>query len=92
MDNLPAPATKLVIKQHFRFGEDRRFWIWLVLGTFYDGEGIVLWTGEEVFCHFPRILAAADDDTASETSQSDRSESEASEAETAISELPLPAC
>ncbi|KAL2210949.1 hypothetical protein CC79DRAFT_546981 [Sarocladium strictum] len=45
-DNLPAPATKLVITRCFSRCEYPAFWALLIIGKFYDSAGRVIWSTE----------------------------------------------
>jgi len=46
VDELPYPATKLTITRHLYVSTTPRFWAYLIIGAFYDAEGVELWRRE----------------------------------------------
>lgn len=45
-DNLPAPATKLVVTQYLKVSQDAEFWAWIIVGAFYDASDTIIWSTE----------------------------------------------
>jgi hypothetical protein len=43
---LPYPAIRVIIGQHFHFCVSPRFWAWYIVGAFYDSQGYELWHTE----------------------------------------------
>lgn len=43
---LPYPAIRVIIGQHFHFCVSPRFWAWYIVGAFYDSQGHELWHTE----------------------------------------------
>ena len=50
--DLPYPATRLAITEHFRLSDDRSCFAWIIAGAFYDAHGRKLWA-EEIFLAGP---------------------------------------
>lgn len=43
---LPYPAVRVIIGQHFYFSAAPRFWAWYIVGVFYDSRDNELWHTE----------------------------------------------
>lgn len=49
-EELPYPATKLIITQHFCYLDEAQLvWAWIIVGAFYDQQDNIIWSTEKFF-------------------------------------------